>query len=82
MNLWKTKLKTIPLIISTKKIKYLGENLNYKILMSPSQVAQLVGASCTPKGYRFDPRLERIWGGNQLMFLSYSNVSLSPFLFL
>ena len=58
---------------------------HYKIITSPSWVAQLVGASsCTPKGCRFDSRSRHLlrlqvqspfWvhtGGNQLMFLSLS----------
>ena len=57
----------------------------------PGHMAQLVGApSCTPKDFGFDPqsgyisRLQ-VWspvrthtGGNQLIFLSHINLSLSP----
>ena len=68
---------------------FFGESLNFNELQ-PGWVAQLVGASsCTPESCRFSSlprRIPRPWvqslvwacaGGNQLMLLSYTSVSLS-----
>ena len=76
----------VPKILASKKL-FSGKEKNEP---HPGQMVQLDGtSSCTPKCYRFDfqsgniPRLQvrfPVWahrGGNQLMFLCHTNVSLS-----